>query len=568
MAQPVSRLLFQVLRRNLPTSAVYLLVSIMDALTGMLIPATLAVVVDAALGQMSSAAPLVLMGVMLALATVTEAMRELLGVRTSTKATAGLRHRLAYHLVRLDGRGRTRFTTGDLLTRLLEGAAETARLVPVAVSALVTMLTSMGGIIALFLIDPAVGLVFVVGAPMVWLLAKNFLRRSTELTMDYQRAQGKLASRLVNALSGIRTIRAAGTTNQEISRVLVPLSELHAHGLRFWLAQRDMGWQLSLMAPVIQVSALAMAGYDVSVGSVSPGGLLAVSGYLGFAMGVFRQAAMLAQFGRVRGAAQRLHEVLQEPVTSAGAARFPQDGGGAITVRGVRVVEEGRPVLDSIDLDIPAGSVVALVGDSGAGKSALASVVGGLRAPDQGRVLIDGVDLADADSTEVRRIVAYAFDRPALLGDTVRDAVGYGDLPVTPTAIKSALRDSDSGAFVARLPERELTPVRELRLSGGELQRLGLARAFCRDAKVLILDDALSSLDTATEVRITQALDRHRGTRLIITHRMSTAARADHVVWLRNGQVAVTGTHRKLLALPGYRAMFGQQADDTLAVTM
>ncbi|WP_410614198.1 ABC transporter ATP-binding protein [Amycolatopsis sp. lyj-109] len=565
MALPVNRLLIRILRANLLSGAAYLTVSIVDSATAILIPVTLAAVVDAALGHTATSAPLVWMAVLLVLATGAEAWRELIGVRTSTRASARLRHHLAGHVLRLDGSSRNRLPAGDLLTRLVEGTAETARLVPVVVGTVVSALTSVAGVLALFMIDYRVGLVFVLGAPAVWWLAKGFFRRTAELTTEYQQHQGKLATRMVDALCGVRTIRATGTVEQEIGRVLAPLPALRAHGVRFWLAQRDMGWRLALVAPALQIGALAVAGYGVSTGTVTPGGLVAITGYLGFAMGIFRQAAVLAQFGRVRGSAERLVEVLCAPVSKSGESLFPE-GGGVVTIEGVRVSDGDRVVLDEVDLEIPAGSSAAVVGRSGAGKSALAAVAGGLRTPDSGRVLIDGVDLADADPARLREVVAYAFERPVLLGRTVRDAVGYGDRGVDPAAITDALRDSNSASFVARLPDRELTRVGELRLSGGESQRLGLARAFCRETRVLILDDALSSVDTVTEAQISQALERRHWTRLVVAHRMSTAARADKVIWLDDGRVAAVGTHQDLLARRGYRELFGHEGANVVEV--
>ncbi|WP_086849497.1 ABC transporter ATP-binding protein [Amycolatopsis kentuckyensis] len=561
MTSPVNRLLARILRANLLSGAAYLAVSVVDSVTAILVPATLAAVVDAALGRAASSAPLVLMAVLLVLATGAEAARELIGVRTSTKAGARLRHLLVGHVLRLDGSSRNRFPAGDLLTRLVEGTAETARLVPVVVGTVVSALTSVAGVVALFVIDHRVGLVFVLGAPVVWLLARGFFRRTAELTTEYQQHQGKLATRMVDALSGVRSIRATGTVEQEIGRVLAPLPALRAHGVRFWLAQRDMGWRLALVGPALQIGALATAGYGVSTGTVTPGGLIAITGYLGFAMGIFRQASVLAQFGRVRGSADRLAEVLSAPASKSGQARFP-DGGGVVTIEGVRVLDGDRVVLDGVDLKIPAGSSAAVVGRSGVGKSALAAVVGGLRTPDSGRVLVDGVDLADADPDELREVVACAFERPVLLGRTVRDAVAYGDRGVAAAAVSDALRDSSSASFVARLPDRELTRTADLRLSGGESQRLGLARAFCREPRVLVLDDALSSVDTVTEARISLALERRHWTRLVVAHRMSTAARADRVIWLDDGRVAAVGTHQDLLARRGYRELFGHQDED------
>ncbi|HEX6355298.1 ABC transporter ATP-binding protein [Actinophytocola sp.] len=540
-------------------SAAYAAVRVLDAACAIALPATLASAVDAALGRVPTATALVWLCVVLVAATTAELVAELVEVRVVTAATAGLRRRIVDHVLRLDLRGQRRFPDGDLLSRLLEGTTETGRAVPVAAGAAVSGLTSIAGIVALLVIDLWTGLVFLAGAPLVLLLANGFLRRVTVLTQDYQRIQGELATRLLGAIRGIRTVRAAGTVNREVDRVLAPLPALRASGRAFWLAQRDIGWRLSLIAPALQVGVLATAGYGVWAGRVSPGALIAVGSYLGYAMGVLRQLGVLGQFGRVRGSAQRVAEALDIVPASSGTARFPASGRGAVRMRGIQLVIDGHVVLDDIDLDVPAGASVAVVGVSGTGKSSLAAIAGGLLQPDAGTVTIDGVDLAVADPDELPRAVAHAFERPVLLGDTVGDAITFGDHPTGQDAVTEALRASDAAEFVARLPQRLDTPVDTLHASGGEYQRLGLARAFSREPRLLVLDDALSSVDTITERRITGALGRQRATRIVVTARISTASNADLVVWLHDGRVAATGPHQTLLAEPGYRELFGGQ---------
>jgi ATP-binding cassette, subfamily B, bacterial len=202
--------------------------------------------------------------------------------------------------------------------------------------------------------------------------------------------------------------------------------------------------------------------------------------------------------------------------------------------------------------------MVALVGRSGAGKSLVAAVAGRLRDPDRGQVRLDGVPLDQVERRSLRRAVAYAFERPALRGGTVADMIGFGVDRPSPEAIRRAAAAAQADGFVGRLPDGYRAPLSRTPLSGGELQRLGLARAVAHDARVLILDDATSSLDTATEAEIAAALtaQMHGRTRLIVTHRATTAARADLVAWLDGGRIRAYGPHGELWADPDYRAVF------------
>lgn len=227
---------------------------------------------------------------------------------------------------------------------------------------------------------------------------------------------------------------------------------------------------------------------------------------------------------------------------------------------------DDRFVLDHLDLDLPGGTTLALVGRSGTGKSTLAAVAGGLLDPDEGEVLLDGVPLRHADPDQLRAAVGYAFECPALLGENIADAIGYADRPAGSDDIERAVQRAEAHDFVTRLPAGYRTPLRELRLSGGELQRLGLARAICHSVRLIVLDDAMSSLDTATESRVAHAMDGALAgkTRLIVAHRAATAARADLVAWLDEGCIRVLAPHRDLwYSRPDYRALFHDDAADS-----
>ncbi|WP_157430570.1 ATP-binding cassette domain-containing protein, partial [Actinomadura macra] len=254
-----------------------------------------------------------------------------------------------------------------------------------------------------------------------------------------------------------------------------------------------------------------------------------------------------------RAGARRAAEVLARPALAHGDAAAPP-GTGRLEFRSV----SAAGVLNGLDLIVPGGLAVAVVGRSGAGKSLLAALAGRLTDPDQGEVLMDGTPLPRLTRDALRRQIGYAFARPFLFGDTVGDAIAFGPCRPPESWVRESARTARADDFIRRLPHGYATPLADAPMSGGELQRMGLARAFAHAGRVLVLDDATSSLDTVTELQITDALLDRFGdrTRLIIAHRAGTAARADLVVWLDGGRVRACGSHRTLWRDPDYRAVF------------
>lgn len=325
-----------------------------------------------------------------------------------------------------------------------------------------------------------------------------------------------------------------------------------------WRVQGRASAQAVAVAPLLQLGVLAVAGVLLGRGRLSVGEFLAASRYAVLAAGVGVLVGQVAELVRARAAAGRLEEVLAEPATEYGARRLPP-GQGRLELRGVTVRQGGRTVLDGVDLVVPAGTTLAVVGRSGAGKSLLSAVAGRLTDPDEGEVLLDGVPLPELDREELRRAVSHAFDRPALLGGSIEDTIAFGVPAPSPEQVREAALAARADPFVRRLPEGYATPCADAPLSGGEVQRLGLARAFAHPGRLIVLDDALSSLDTVTEHQITEALlCRTAGTtRLIVAHRASTAARADAVAWLDGGRVRAVGPHAELWRRAEYRRALG-----------
>ncbi|TVZ90144.1 ABC transporter ATP-binding protein [Streptomyces sp. BK340] len=483
------------------------------------------------------------------------------GVLTGTvdaRSASWLRRRVTGQVLALGPRAGARFGAGDLVARLVGNAAQ-AGTAPAAVAALVAALAGpVGGVVALGLIDPWLAAVLLAGAPVLALLLRAFARDTSACVADYQRVQGRMAAALTEAVGGFRTIRAAGAEDRETARILAPLPELSRAGHRMWRVQGRAAAQAVTVAPLLNLGVVAVAGLLLARHRVSVGEMLAASRYAVLATGVGVLVGQLAALSRARAATGRLAEVLAEPAPGHGTRGLPA-GCGQLELRGVTAGRGDRTVLDGVDLLVPGGTTLAVVGRSGAGKSLLAELAGRLADPDAGEVLLDGMPLRDLGHADLRAAVSYAFERPALLGTTVEDAIGFGLTTPSPDRIRSAARAAHADDFVRRLPHGYATRCADAPRSGGESQRLGLARAFAHGGRLLILDDALSSLDTVTEHRIAQSLLAPGAgpTRLLIAHRTATAARADAVAWLDGGRIRAVGPHAELWRDAEYRAVFG-----------
>ncbi|MGW0763098.1 ABC transporter transmembrane domain-containing protein [Streptomyces sp. NPDC002814] len=553
-------------RQGAAPAVTVLVAGVLVAATALALPAVTGRALDLLLAGRHGEAGrwVVLCAVLTAVAVLAGAVEGMVTASGSAGATARIRTTVLRHLLDAGPRAGERFAHGDLVARLVGNAAQ-AGTVPVALAAaLAAVVTPVGGLVALALTDVVTAGVVLIGMPLLVLVVKVFVRTFGDHTDRYLRAQGEMAGRLTEALRGARTIAAAGTRERDAARILAPLPELSRQGHLVWQIMGRSTAQASLLLPLLELAVLVVAGLRVAAGELSVGGMLAAWRYAVLATGAGGIVEELSGLIRGRGAALRLGEVLDQPVMVYGAVRELPPGDGTLEFRGVTLRHAGREVLRGIDLRLPGGTAVAVVGRSGSGKSALAALAGRLTDPDTGTVLLDGVPLPELTRRTLRRETGYAFARPALLGGTVGGTIAFGAYDPGERAVADAARAACADDYVRRLPDGYGTAVADAPLSGGEAQRLGLARAFAHAGRLLVLDDAMSSLDAVTELKVSRALLHGSGARtcLIVAHRAATAARARQVVWLADGRVRAVGTHTQLWQLPSYREVFAEEAVD------
>lgn len=549
------RLLRQAARRRPRWVPVLALAVLASTAASLALPATLAGAVDGVLtgqGERTCVPCFAALAVLIC----SEALTQLADPHATADATALLRGDLLHHIAEA-GRPRDGYASGDLVARLSGSAAEAGAAVPSVTYSGAQIALSLGAVTALGLLYPPLALTFLLTTPVSFSVVRHYLRRTTRLVAGYQEGQAAVAARLLDALAGIQTIAASGTVSREIERVLCPVPELSRRGRELWNSQQRIAWYTSLLAPVTQISVLVVAGYAVATGALGPGGLLAALGYSTIGLSYLGTAQSLLALARARAGAARVAAVLAQPVQIPGALPLPP-GEGTLEFRSIRVTRSGATVLDQLDLTVPAGTCVALVGRSGSGKSLLAALAGRLSDPDEGAVLLDGTRLDQVRPEDLRAAVAYAFADPSLPGENIEDAIALAPWEIPAQRVREAARAAQADAFIRRLPAGYRTPLARAPLSGGERQRLGLARAVAHGGRLIVLDDATSSLDTVTEAVVARAFDQAlRGrTRLVVTHRAAIAARADDVAWLDQGRIRAMAPHAELWQDPDYRAVF------------
>jgi ATP-binding cassette subfamily B protein len=560
-------------------SAMATLAAIGTGAAALLQPGAIGSVVDAISRGAPAGRSLAWLAGVIALAIISSAIGTF---ATGTYAAASvlfLRQRLITHVVGL-GPDRSTISPGDLTSRLTLDTTTPATIFPTAVTVAVSAAVSIGALVALSIIDWRLTVTFLVAVPMVMIIVRRFVVDAGNLTGHYRKLQSEIATRLLDAHAGIRTIQVSGTQAREVARVTAPLPQLATVGRNLWSSQRRVSWQTTLLLSTVEVLVLAVAGVGLSEGRLQPGQLVAAAGYVALAMAGFDSLDAATGLVQARVGVSRVNEVLAVggPAPQAGPAEaaqaglaaqagfagatLPGHGKGEVHFENVTVLRDGHAVLDGVTLTVPAGASVAVIGRSGAGKSTLAALVGRLVEPDQGQVMIDGTPVGSVPERDLRNAVAYAFERPARLGTTVAELIGIGaagqgiDGKTVRARATEAARAAHADGFIRRLPCGYDTALERAPFSGGELQRLGIAQALSRPAHLLVFDDATSSLDMATELDVMTAVEEARAgrTMLTVTQRVTTAARADLVIWLEEGRVKGYGPHQELCLDPGYLA--------------
>jgi ABC-type multidrug transport system fused ATPase/permease subunit len=485
-----------------------------------------------------------------------------------------LRTRVFDHFQRLSLSFHERYTSGRVISRLTSDMDAIAEVLDGGLEEVVTAVLSVASIgVIILLLDWPLGLVTLCVFPLLLLLTRWFRRRSAAAYRRTREAVALVIVWFTESLGGIRAVQAfrREPRNQEIFDGLN--RDYQAATMRSFRLLAVYGPTIKLLGNTTVAVVLLYGGVRALDQQMTVGVLAAFLLYL---RRFFEPMQELSQFynSLQSGAAalEKLAGVLDEPpsvpeppqpVSRSRAAR------GAVRFEGVRFGYRDRPVLPHLDLDIPAGQTVALVGETGAGKTTVARLLARFYDPQAGRVTLDGVDLRDLAEEELRRAVVIVTQESFLFSGTVADNVSFGRPGASRAEVERAARAIGAHGFIAALPDGYDTDVRKRggRLSAGQRQLVAFARAFLADPAVLVLDEATSSLDVPSERLVQRALrtilaDR---TAVIIAHRLSTVEIADRVLVVHGGRVVEDGTPAGLLAGPGRYADLRRAWLDSLA---
>lgn len=552
-------------------------VSIFGALVWMssiiIVPYLVGAAVDTAVdeGNRSVVTP-ILLGLLVAgaIQAVGIGMRRYFGFKLSYRAEADIRNRLFTHIQRLAFSFHDVTSTGELMARASSDLSQVRLVLAMLPITLANLAMFVVVSIVLVIIDPVLGLTAALMVPALLFTSARFASRVVGFSFELQERLSELSHVVEETVTGIEVVKSYGQEAQQQAALDDKATLIYGSAM-------DMARERAIHRPLFEiipalgtVAVLVVGGVRVVDGALTLGEFVAFTQYLAvMVLPLMITGWFFANLPRSAAAATRVDTLLEtEPEVADPPRPVPlPDGRGEVRFESVSFAyPDGTGVLVDVNLTIPGGSSVGLVGATGAGKSTLAHLIPRFYDVDSGSVSIDGVDVRDISLEVLRGEVAVVFQETFLFSASIEDNIRVGDPSATDEQVRSAARLARAHEFICESPDGYRTKVGErgATLSGGQRQRISLARGVIRDPRVLVLDDATSSVDAVVEAEIQEALRQVMAgrTTVIVAHRTSTLALVDNVAFIEDGTVVAFGTHEELLrTVPRYAEVLAANED-------
>lgn len=451
-----------------------------------------------------------------------------------------------------------KINTGELMSRVKEDVENIMNAICFGIMIFTEQIIYfIMGTIVLFYLNWKMALVSIIIMPLIGYIAmklENVIGGTYEKISDQRAVLNTTAQ---ENLAGVRLVKAFAREKYEMEKFLkqnVKTYDLNVHQSKIWAKYQPI---IEFLSNTVVVMVTVVGGYFVIDGDISTGTLVACCNYIYMLIWPMRMSGWLINvLSQCRASLKKIDVLLKEEadIKSPEQAQNPEKVDGRITFRDVSLTLNGTNILKNINLDVPPGSTLAIMGETGSGKSSLINLIGRYYDVTEGSVLVDDIDVRNYDLYTLRKNVSVVMQDVFLFSDTIEENIRFGATNISDIDIMKAAKAAKVHEFAKKMSDGYATVIGErgVGLSGGQKQRISIARALAKNSSILVFDDATSALDMETEHEIQKALEQYTDrTKVIIAHRVSAVKNADEIIILKDGEIIERGNHNTLMALRG-----------------